>query len=82
MSQPQRHRNIPSPLSPDAWMADLFRSKAVMDGAVIRRKIRDIERYAGMQRFEKELRRRGFQAFANGGQLIIVCNQDPVRRVL
>ncbi len=82
MNQPLRHRNIHSPLSPKAWMADLFRSKAVMEGAVIRRKIRDIERYAGMQRFGQELCRRGFQVFANTGQLIIICNQDPVRRVL
>ncbi len=37
-----------SPLSPDLWLKDLFASKAVQQGGVIRRKTRDIERCAGM----------------------------------
>lgn len=75
-------KKAPSPLSPEVWIADLFRSKSAQQGAVIRRKLRDIERYAGMAAFEQELRRRGFQAFTNAGQMIIICNREPVRRVL
>lgn len=75
-------RRAPSPLTPEAWIADLFRSKSAQHGAVIRRKLRDIERYAGREAFERELRRRGFQAFTNGGQMIIICNREPVRRVV
>ena len=74
--------NRNSPLSPDIWLADLFRSKAVQNGAVIRRKARDVERFAGMDRFLAEIDRRGFQVVENGGQLVIFCNRAPIRRIL
>lgn len=70
-----------SPLSPDVWLADLFRSKAVQNGAVIRRKTRDVERFAGMDLFLAEIDRRGFQVVENGGQLIIFCNRAPIRLI-
>ncbi|MCK0170085.1 N-(5'-phosphoribosyl)anthranilate isomerase [Aliiroseovarius sp. S1123] len=73
---------VPAPLTPDAWMIDLFSSKAARQGAVIRRKLRDIERYVGRDRFEDELRRRGYHAVENAGQLVIFCNQEPIRRVV
>ncbi|MGM9401854.1 hypothetical protein [Aliiroseovarius sp. S1123] len=63
-------------------MIDLFSSKAARQGAVIRRKLRDIERYVGRDRFEDELRRRGYHAVENAGQLVIFCNQEPIRRVV
>ncbi|MEM6479356.1 MAG: aspartate aminotransferase [Pseudomonadota bacterium] len=68
----------PVSLSPEAWLCDLFGSKAVSGGAVIRRKRRDVERFAGMELFMREIERRGFQVAENGGQLIIFCNQAPV----
>ena len=71
-----------APLSTDTWITHLFSSKAAREGAVIRRQIRDIERYVGRGPFEKELRRRGFHAVENAGQMIIFCNQEPVRIVL
>lgn len=74
-------RNAPSPLSPEHWMLDLFSSKAARSGAVIRRKARDIERYVGMSRFLNECSRRGYQAIANADQVIIICNQAPLRRL-
>ncbi len=72
----------PSPLSPNEWMLDLFSSKAARSGGVIRRKLRDIERYVGKHEFESELRRRGYHAVENAGQLVIFCNQEPVRVML
>ncbi|WP_275392114.1 hypothetical protein [Aliiroseovarius sp. Z3] len=63
-------------------MLHLFSSKAARQGAVIRRKIRDIERYVGRAAFEAELRRRGYHAVENAGQLVIFCNQEPIRRVV
>ncbi|NBB97806.1 MAG: aspartate aminotransferase [Alphaproteobacteria bacterium] len=68
-----------SPLSPEVWLHDLFASKAVQQGAVIRRKARDIERFVGMELFMREVHRRGFQAAENSGQIIIFCNRAPVR---
>ncbi len=71
----------PSPLSPEVWLNDLFASKAVQKGAVIRRKARDVERFAGLQRFLAEIDRRGFQVVENAGQFVIFCNREPIRRV-
>lgn len=72
-------RNQNSPLSPEIWLQDLFASKAVQQGGVIRRKARDIERFAGWERFMIEIRRRGYQVAENSGQIIIFCNRAPVR---
>jgi len=72
-----RHCN--SPLSPEVWLHDLFACKAVQQGGVIRRKARDIERFAGMERFLAEIRRRGYQVAENSGQIVIFCNRAPVR---
>lgn len=72
-------RNRHSPLSPEAWLYDLFASKAVQEGAIIRRKARDIERFVGMELFMREIHRRGFQVARNAGQIIIFCNRAPVR---
>ena len=72
-------QNRNSPLSPDIWLRDLFASKAVQQGEVIRRKARDVERFAGMETFLSEVRRRGFRVAANGGQIVIFCNRAPVR---
>ncbi len=69
-----------SPLSPEQWIADLFSSKAARQGAVIRRKLRDVERYAGLSRFAAELDRRGYRAVENAGQLVIFCNREPIRK--
>ena len=68
-----------SPLSPEIWLHDLFSSKAVNQGGVIRRKARDVERFAGMERFMAEVDRRGFQVAENAGQIVIFCNRSPVR---
>ena len=72
-------QNRNSPLSPDIWLQDLFNSKAVQQGAVIRRKARDVERFAGMELFMAEINRRGWRVAENAGQFIIFCNRAPVR---
>ncbi|MBZ0122458.1 MAG: aspartate aminotransferase [Roseovarius sp.] len=72
-------QNRNSPLSPDMWLNDLFACKAVQQGGAIRRKARDIERFAGMGRFMREIDRRGFQVAENAGQIAIFCNRGPVR---
>ena len=72
-------RTANSPLSPEIWLNDLFSSKAVNNGGVIRRKARDIERFAGMDRFMTEIDRRGYQVAENAGQIVIFCNRRPVR---
>jgi len=72
-------QNQNSPLSPEHWMNDLFASKSVQQGGVIRRKARDIARFVGMERFMVEIHRRGYQVALNSGQVVIFCNRTPVR---
>jgi hypothetical protein len=71
-----------SPLTPNEWISDLFSARAASSGGVVRRKARDIERLVGRVEFEQELLRRGFHAIENAGQIVIFCNQEPIRVVL
>ncbi|WP_298857952.1 N-(5'-phosphoribosyl)anthranilate isomerase [uncultured Sulfitobacter sp.] len=64
--------------SPEQWFRHLFRAKSALDGGVVRRKVRDMERMVGRERFYIELHRRCFLVVENAGQVIIFCNSDPV----
>lgn len=52
-----------------------------MNGEVIRRKVRDVERYIGRELFLAETRRRGYPVVENAGQFVVFCNNEPIRRV-
>ena len=69
-------------LSPEIWLRDVFSAKAVGRGEVIRRSLRDIERYAGLSRFLTEVEQRGFRAVENNGQVVVFCNRETVRRLV
>ena len=55
--------------------------EAAREGGVIRRKVRDVERYVGREAFLDEMKRRGFPVVENAGQFVIFCNREPIRRV-
>lgn len=71
----------PTFLDPEIWIANLFSSQAAREGAVIRRKCRDIERYVGRDVFLDEMRRRGFSVNENAGHFVIFCNREPIRHL-
>ena len=73
---------MPQYLSADTWLLHLFSSQSAREGGVIRRKIRDIDRYVGRKEFLAEMRRRGFPVVENAGQFVIFCNTEPIRRVV
>ncbi len=73
--------NLPQTMSPENWLLHLFSSQAAREGAVIRRKIRDIDRYVGRDAFLAEMRRRGFPVVENAGQFVIFCNHEPISRL-
>ena len=66
-------------LPPEIWMQKVFDAKAAREGGVVRRSFRDIDRTVGWPRFQQELERRGFHAVENCGQIVIFCNNAPVR---
>jgi len=67
--------------SPEIWLKTLFSSQAARDGKIVRRNLRDIRRYAGWAAFVAELERRGYRAVENSGQVVIFCNNAPIRPV-
>lgn len=73
--------HMPQFLSPEHWLRHLFASQAAQEGGVVRRKVRDIERYVGREAFLTEMRRRGFTVVENAGQFVVFCNHEPVRRL-
>ena len=66
-------------LPPDLWMQQIFDAKAARQGGVVRRKMRDVERNVGRAAFLAEIQRRGFHAVENSGQVVIFCNNAPIR---
>ena len=70
------------PLTPEVWLRDLFLSKSVAQGQMLRHKKRDIERYVGMPAFLDEMNRRGFRTVENRGQMGIFCNRESIRRLI
>ena len=69
----------PDYLSPEMWLRHLFSAKAAHNGGVVRRKVRDVERFVGLAAFEREIARRGYFAVVNGVDIIVFCNREPVR---
>lgn len=67
--------------NPEIFYDTLFSSRAARDGHVVRRKVRDVERYVGREAFLTEMKRRGYPVLENAGQFVIICNQAPIRRV-
>jgi hypothetical protein len=71
-------KDLPDVISPDRWIVQLFIAKAAAEGGILRRKVADVERLVGRQRFLFEVKRRGYHAVENAGQFVIFCNTEPV----
>ena len=59
-------------------MLQVFSARAAVEGGIVRRRIRDVDRLVGKARFLAEVRRRGFRVARNAGQYVIFCNREPV----
>ena len=70
---------LPVAITPDRWILQVFSARAAAEGGMIRRRVADVERLVGRDRFLSEVRRRGFRAVENSGQFIVFCNQEPVK---
>ncbi len=75
MNMPIRHT------PPDDWIRAIFSANAVLKGGVVRRQVSWVEREIGRERFELEVRRRGYRLLECGGQYVVICNSDPVRMI-
>ncbi|MEO1778383.1 MAG: N-(5'-phosphoribosyl)anthranilate isomerase [Pseudomonadota bacterium] len=70
---------LPDYLTPEQWLDQIFSAKSALQGGVVRRKVRDIDRLVGRPLFREELRRRGYRAIENNGNFVIFCNRAPLR---
>ena len=70
---------LPAVITPERWIVQLFSARAVAEGGIVRRSLADVERLVGRERFLSEIRRRGFRAVENAGQIVIFCNREDVR---
>lgn len=74
-------QTLPDQISPDRFLRHLFNDEMAQDGGVVRCKAVDIERIVGIEKFEREIRRRGFHAARNGQHVLIFCNRDPIQMI-
>jgi len=65
-------------ITPERWITHLFSARSAAEGGTVRRKVADVERLIGRDRFLHEVHRRGFRVVENAGQFVIFCNRDPV----
>lgn len=72
-------RDVPDVISPDRWVVELFSARAAAEGGVLRRKVADVERRVGRQRFLAEVSRRGFHVLENARQFSVACNRDALK---
>ena len=69
-------------MSPDRCVAQMFSGRTAAEGGIVRRRVSDVERLIGRDRFVKEIARRGYRAVENSGHFVIFCNAEPVRIVV
>ena len=67
--------------APKDWLAQIFAAKAVGQGGVIRRKAAWVAQEVGRDRFEAEVRRRGFHLIETGADLVVICHSGAIRLV-
>ena len=69
---------LPAVISPERWIVQMFSARSAAEGGTVRRKVSDVERLIGRERFLHEVRRRGYRVVENAGQFIVFCNREPV----
>jgi hypothetical protein len=69
---------LPDVISPGKWTVQLFSAKSVAEGGTVRRKVADLERLIGRERFLLEVRCRGLLVVEDAGQVIVFCNREPI----
>ncbi len=67
--------------TPESWIDLIFSAQAVQRGGVVRRSADWVAREVGRERFELEVRRRGFHLIECGAQYVMICNSGPLRLI-
>jgi hypothetical protein len=62
----------------EPWLDQVFSAKAVQQGGVVRRAVRDVEREVGRARFMQAVAARGFHLIECGGQFVVICRTSDL----
>ena len=73
------HATRIQPATQRLWLNEVFSAKAVRNGGVVRRSVRDVEREVGRGFFVAEVRTRGFHLIECGGQFVVICNPGQIQ---
>lgn len=76
MSRPMFRQ--PMPVTSQEWMRQMLSSRTALDGGVVRRKVRDVERLVGREAFLAAMKRRGFRVVENAGHFVVFCNSEEI----
>ena len=68
--------------NPKKWLGHMFSAKAVERGGVIRRSVDWVDHEIGRDRLMREVAARGFSLLQVGGQFVIICSRNPIRRLI
>jgi hypothetical protein len=71
-------KDLAETISPERWITHLFSARSAAEGGAVRRKVADIQRLIGNERFLQEVHRRGFRSVQNARQFVVSCNRAPV----
>lgn len=64
--------------NPDPWIDQMFSTKSARRGAVVRRSMTWVEREVGHERFQQEIRRRGYHLIRTADQYVVICHNGPI----
>jgi len=59
-----------------SWISKIFQAKQAKTGGIIRRGVKQVQKFASEQDLLREVLRRGFHLVKNGDQYIVFCNQS------
>jgi hypothetical protein len=61
-----------------AWLEQVFDAQQAQVGGVVRRALRDVERFSSMAELVDEARRRRFHVIETGDQVVILCHEGEL----
>lgn len=61
------------------WLEQVFEAEIVGRGGIVRRRKRDVQKYASRTELLEVAKRNGFHLIETGNQYIVICNPGELR---
>jgi 2-polyprenyl-3-methyl-5-hydroxy-6-metoxy-1,4-benzoquinol methylase len=69
-------------ITTNAWLDQVFAAGQVAKGNVVRRSIRDVEKYSSEAELKAAVRQNGFHLAKIGSQYVILCNPPGALEII